>query len=223
VLEEQIRSNAETIRQPDTERSAYMASRGKVKKAMGKSSKFELSDEEFNAAIYALTIESDRGAAILGAALVEDGLRELLRSVIVNHNDDDLFNGRDALFKTLHSKTIAVHALGLCDKEYAKDIDTIRSIRNDFAHELQELKFSQSPILDKCRKLDKYRKNNKVKMELDEKNKERDTFKLACLDLWLRLTVYATTQYQKQLEQIKREPPANILRLINVQRGLKDV
>jgi len=83
--------------------------------------------------------ESDRGCAIFSAAILEDGLEQLLRAVC---RTDDPVAGKivDSLFQTyapfstFSAKIQVTYALGLIPKDLKEILDLIRKLRNDFAH-----------------------------------------------------------------------------------------
>src|SRR4030067_887487 len=83
--------------------------------------------------------ESDRACAILGAAHLD----YLLEKVIENHliDDDkiinDIFKGPNAPLSTLSSRINMAYALSIINADVKKELDTIRSIRNAFAHNLE--------------------------------------------------------------------------------------
>lgn len=141
---------------PTKDRAAHDAKRG-VKMSGATLSQLsrpiEIS-EEFHAALAAMDNESDRGVAIMGAALIEEGLLEGLQAMLVNKDDmNALFYDQGAPFGTLRAKTVAAYALGLCSKPIADQIDVIRSIRNQFSHSLRAIDFQHEEIKAACRKL----------------------------------------------------------------------
>jgi len=97
--------------------------------------------------------ESDRSAAILASSFLEEILGETIRSFFVEDQSvDDIFKGYSPL-STFSSKIDFAYALGLVTKEMKQDLDTIRKIRNHFAHNWKDVSFDTSPVSDFCRNL----------------------------------------------------------------------
>ncbi len=92
--------------------------------------------------------ESDRGCVLVGAALLEERLEELFRAVF-NRNSaskklqDSLFESNGPL-ATFSAKVKLAYSLGLVDKSIFDDLETVRRIRNEFAHSAEEVDFSGS-------------------------------------------------------------------------------
>ena len=101
-----------------------------------------------------LRLSSDRACAILGGVFMDEYLGQLLRTYIVQ--DNPIVN---ALFTFGHSldsfrqKIEMAYALGLLTHQEYTALDTIRTIRNDFAHSLHGLSFDSPTIADRCRPL----------------------------------------------------------------------
>lgn len=111
--------------------------------------------EAFQSFRSALNEESDRGCVLFAAAYLDHALMELLRSCLVQTKkiDEDLFkqNGPLASFS---SRIKFAYYLGKISPSEKKDFETIRSIRNDFAHHPEFIDFSVQSIKDRCANLD---------------------------------------------------------------------
>jgi len=100
-----------------------------------------------------LALESDRGAVLVGASLLEECLELVLRSVmrreekIVKRVVDGLFEGAGAL-STFSAKTKCCFALNLIDEMAFVDLETIRLMRNEFAHSYRKASFLNQDIGD---------------------------------------------------------------------------
>jgi DNA-binding MltR family transcriptional regulator len=96
---------------------------------------------------------SDRGAAIVAVALVDERLRELIESRI--HRDKriwgDLFNNFGPL-SSLFGKVTITFAFGILHKDICDDLFTIGEIRNQFAHHTLRT-FSNQRIAGKVKNL----------------------------------------------------------------------
>ena len=104
--------------------------------------------EEFRAE---LERETDRAAAILAVAYLDHLLDEILRQFFVDEEKevDKLLDSDRPLFP-LSAKIRAAYCLGLLSRAEYRDFETLREIRNKFAHNLQGISFSSASIHDKC-------------------------------------------------------------------------
>ena len=97
--------------------------------------------------------ETDRGCAMIVAAHLDEKLGELLRhSMIPDESyakEISRFFGPDEPLGFAARIKLA-HYLNLTSKQVRQDLDTIRKIRNDFAHKLEFEDFNTSSIKDRC-------------------------------------------------------------------------
>lgn len=92
--------------------------------------------------------ETDRGAAIVGAAYLDESLKELVASFLIDDEQVD-----ELLRRALRSfglRIVVAYSLGLISADEYSDLDTIRDIRNDFAHGRTKTSFSEPEIEGKC-------------------------------------------------------------------------
>jgi len=108
-----------------------------------------------------LNQESDRGSAIVGAALIEDSLKEMIIAFLIEpeQKKDELFSGAFAPLGSLSSKIAISYRLGLISSNVRKSLDFIRKIRNDFAHTSHEIDFKTQSIHDRIREIFNLNKN----------------------------------------------------------------
>ncbi len=95
--------------------------------------------------------ESDRAAALVGAALLDDNLERLLKLYLV---DDDFQVERmlGSGLRTLGARIRACYCLGLISRDERADMACIQAIRNYFAHNLH-VSFEDEGVNDSCRRL----------------------------------------------------------------------
>jgi DNA-binding MltR family transcriptional regulator len=98
---------------------------------------------------------SDRAIAIVAGAFLDEILTDLLRDFFVPDatSDKKIFDGTGFL-STFSSKIEMAFRLGLISNKEHKILHTIRSIRNEFAHELSELSFSTQSIRARCKNIE---------------------------------------------------------------------
>ena len=88
--------------------------------------------------------ESDRGAAVLAWALLEEPLRKAIES------RDAAFEGSGLSFRV---NIEIAYALGLYDQETRDGLHTVRKIRNKFAHSRDPLEFKHGEVAAMFRQL----------------------------------------------------------------------
>lgn len=109
--------------------------------------------EDVSRLVEDLEKETDRGAALLGAAFLDDVLELVLRSAMVDAPEviDKLIGGGRAL-ESFGSRAHLAYLMGLLGPDIYADINLIREVRNDFAHR-QPTSFDSEEIRDKCKRL----------------------------------------------------------------------
>lgn len=105
--------------------------------------------EDFGRFLQELQKESDRAAAVLGAAHLESMLEALLRRSFTFTSDylDNLLRP-DGPLGTFSSKINLAHSMGLLTLSESKDLHWVRQIRNKFAHHLVGLSFKDDQVAD---------------------------------------------------------------------------
>lgn len=116
---------------------------------------FDMDDEraipdevmKMNAYIENMKQDSDRGAVLSVSAALEDRLKEIILLFLRDKKSSmDLLDGFNAPLGTFSAKILMAHALALItDKEY-KEIQTLRKIRNRFAHSWENINFETNDI-----------------------------------------------------------------------------
>ena len=127
--------------------------------------------QDYNDFLKEFTKETDRGAALASAALIDEWLANTLRAFFADGESAKWLLKPGGPLYTLKSRTEAAFALRLIDKEEHRNIELIRKIRNEFAHSWKSLSFELDPIQSYCQKLsktapaivsDKKKSNNRV-------------------------------------------------------------
>jgi len=96
--------------------------------------------------------ESDRACAVLGAALLDARLESLYNRRL-RGKSSELLQGNGPI-STFSARIRLAGALAWISEDARFDLDQVRSIRNEFAHNAaHELSFADSAIADKCRTL----------------------------------------------------------------------
>lgn len=100
--------------------------------------------------------QTDRGAAIVGAAWLEEELSAAIQAFL--HYDPKssprLF-GRAGALSTFSAKIDLARVLGMCTTAIASDLHIIREVRNEFAHSVlskdnNSISFETPNVRDRC-------------------------------------------------------------------------
>jgi mannitol operon repressor len=98
--------------------------------------------------------ETDRGAALVGAALLDSRIERILLSHFADEKiAHELLSGGNAPLGSCSARLKLAYALGLITDIEFKECDTIRKIRNEFAHEVHGLSFATSQLTNLARNL----------------------------------------------------------------------
>ena len=98
--------------------------------------------------------ESDRGAALVAASLLDDRMTEILRGFLANGaSADSLLDGFNAPLGTFSARIAAAHALALIEDEERLELNLFRKIRNEFGHSWKGVTFGTPRIASFCAEL----------------------------------------------------------------------
>ncbi|MET4806640.1 hypothetical protein [Limibacillus sp. MBR-115] len=100
-----------------------------------------------------LNKESDRGRVLISTGFLEQQLKDVLLAYMLEASQaTDLVDGHNAPLGTFSSRITACYVLGLITEDEHHDLNLIRKIRNDFAHDIHT-SFEKPDIADRCREL----------------------------------------------------------------------
>jgi mannitol operon repressor len=98
--------------------------------------------------------ESDRGAALVAASMLDERLEQILSAFFIESSaTKELVSGFNAPLGTFSSRASAAAALGLIQDNEFKEITLIRKIRNEFGHGWEPVSFETENIAAYARKL----------------------------------------------------------------------
>lgn len=98
--------------------------------------------------------ESDRGAALVAASMLDERLREILSNFLVEApTSRELLVGFNAPLGTISARAGAALSLGLIQENEFEEITLIRRIRNEFGHGWKPLSFESGRVADLGRQL----------------------------------------------------------------------
>ena len=169
-------------------------------------------EAEFDAAIAEFHNGSDRVAAIMGAALLENHLIFAISAALEDNADvASLFYNQGSPFGTLSAKIVAAKAMGIVTKEIADDIDQIREIRNQFAHALLALDFENQHIVEACNLIGNHTFRRDKRTPVTSVSRER--FEVACwsiaFTLILKENELTKAKFDKKTNDLMGETTSN--------------
>jgi hypothetical protein len=127
--------------------------RGKSKVSLRDLSRIQPTDEERREVRQALARESPIATAILGASVVEYELEAELRARFRRSDDEawKLLTGDNGPLGTFSQKILAAYGFGIADATIKDAMDTIRQIRNAFAHTKKLIDFENEIVVRELR------------------------------------------------------------------------
>ena len=110
--------------------------------------------EDIAAFVDELRRESDRGLALVSAALIDEKLADTLKAFFCEeYRSDRLLRAGNAPLSTFSSRIELCFALALIDKHEHQEIGILRKVRNEFAHSKHGLDFQDRRIQSLCASL----------------------------------------------------------------------
>lgn len=105
-------------------------------------------ESEWSEAMESLERESDRAVALIAAAHVETALRSMLKSTMVDSEGvlEKLFDVPAAPLSTFSSNIALAFGLGYIGSYTYKTLESIREVRNAFAHFRRAMSFEDSDV-----------------------------------------------------------------------------
>lgn len=132
--------------------------------------------------------ETDRGAALVGAALLDKQLHGLLLSHFLDKKESlELLEGGSAPLGTFSARIKVTFCLGLITDLEHGELQLIRKIRNEFAHQPHGLTFQNGKISSLCGNLRERMPDAKERgIERPIRSKFIDAVLFTSLALWYR-------------------------------------
>ncbi|WP_345984756.1 MltR family transcriptional regulator [Sulfurimonas sp. HSL-1656] len=128
----------------------------------------------------ALSTETDRGCALFASSYLDKALSDLLYCALAYDKkiENDLFEGTAPL-AAFSARIKMAFYLGKISKVERRDLDLIRKIRNEFAHNADAIDFEEEKIKNQCRELSfSYHDND---------HRPRGHFTAACMGLLVNI------------------------------------
>jgi DNA-binding MltR family transcriptional regulator len=120
--------------------------------SMAKKPKVPPKGEALQSAVPTLTKADPRATALMSAAWLDDALFSVLKAYLSRDSKlADQMLAFDAPLGSFGARIKFAYLLGLISSEVRQDLDTIRTIRNDFAHVREPMSFKDHSVKDRCR------------------------------------------------------------------------
>ena len=130
--------------------------------------------------------ETDRGAALVGAALIDERLVCLLKSHLLEcKQTKELLGGGNSPLGTFSARANLSYCLGLITELEYKEIEVVRKVRNEFAHKVHGLTFKDQKVHDLCQNLMANTPDGK-RFEGDPRQLYINSVILTSMSLWYR-------------------------------------
>ena len=106
---------------------------------------------DFESFLRELQSESDRGLALIAAALIDEKLLETLLSFLCGDEvKERLLKSSNAPLGTFSARADACFAMGLIDEFEFHEISLLRKVRNEFAHAKHGMSFQNDRVKGLC-------------------------------------------------------------------------
>jgi hypothetical protein len=111
--------------------------------------------DRFGECIKVMSAESDRGAIVLGAALLDEGLHDLLAARMAPpvEPEDEILDGYRSPCSSFGARIDLGYRLGAMGLETRASLHLIRKMRNDAAHASSHRDLSSPELLNRLREL----------------------------------------------------------------------
>ena len=107
--------------------------------------------KHINEFMSAFSKETDRGSAILGAAVLDEKLREILSHTLKDCKQAKSLLREGGAISSFSARLDLAISLGLIDNKEYETCNVVRKIRNKFAHEFDhDLSFTNQSVKDHC-------------------------------------------------------------------------
>lgn len=109
--------------------------------------------KDFMGYLYGLNNESERGLVLITAAMLDDLLEQTIGAFLISGADHKkLFEGASSPLSSFSAKCEIAYSLALISEREYSEIQTIRKLRNKFAHSFTG-SFEDQSIKDMCSNL----------------------------------------------------------------------
>jgi mannitol operon repressor len=153
---------------------------------------------EFAGFLPELNKESDRGCVMVACSYLDELLRRILLAFLIDiPTSTTLLEGFNAPLGTLSTRASAALALGLIREREFNEVDTLRRVRNRFAHNVH-ISFDSQDVDALCRNL-----TMSARSDNPSKDKPRGLYISAAVALILHLTNRPAYVAKRRLDAVE--------------------
>lgn len=159
----------------------------------------ELTVDDYHDVVRLFHGEPDRSAAVLAGSFAEHYAGIYLRSFMVDDPKlDELFTGFGP-FASFSQRISACYAFGFIDSQLKNDLNTIKAIRNHFAHHPKEVSFETDKLRTLC---------SNLSTSKPFKNDEGEDFTVKEPKLWylFAISLFVARAHNTMLAKSKKKP-----------------
>ena len=181
-----------------------VTSKGRPKPSLNSLSRLPVDMDSF---FEELRGDSDRACSLVTAAALSDLLQKLLGAHFIRLTQEEqnhIFFEQHASLGDFASRIEISYACGLISKKERDSLNVIRRIRNQFAHTVAQINFSNEIIRKECDKLRKDADNS-------NSTEVKDLFLLSALTLYQDIINRCSNSLLKQTDRIASTLPPNFL------------
>jgi mannitol operon repressor len=134
-------------------------------------------EKEFGEFLNLFNKETDRGASLVAASILDEKLYEILKAFFIDDEESiELLDGKNAILGTFVARISACYCLGLIQENEFAELNIFRRIRNEFGHKWKDVTFETQKIRDLCFNLPWL---GPVELERDGRANARSRFNMA--------------------------------------------
>jgi DNA-binding MltR family transcriptional regulator len=162
--------------------------------------------------------ESDRAMVVIAGSLLEDTLREMIKTKFIKIEPQELkelrifnFDGPVGSFST---KITMAYALGIIEEQTVKELTDIREMRNACAHSFLPINFGTPELANICKRLFSSPQNIFQYAVDDDREKMRKAFVTAFTTLMTVITHGSRAEgkrmLKEQFDELRKNPSLSL-------------
>lgn len=190
-----------------------MSSKGRVKPSLNTLSRENVAFDERNKFWAEFTGPSDRACALVGSSLIDQSLTGIVLTKFGNltkKESDKLFFDSRAILQTMSARIEIAYALELISEIEKNNIDSVRRIRNVFAHAIRPITFENELIIKECNTLPVFESTYYIKDDPAAYNAHRKKYMQAIMGIAVYLRkIIAVHPRQEKISKLVADPYLN--------------
>lgn len=155
--------------------------------------------KDFDGFLVEFTTDNDRATVVLGAAILDALLVELIRKFLIDDptHVDNLVEAERPL-GSFGGRILLLYCLGILDESHLRTFRLIKNMRNIFAHQLHGFTFETPEIAELCLRLEIWNADRPATISA----KDQFTLAIFLLSGHLQELIDKTTHREKPINQV---------------------